>query len=270
MVSFNFIRKKKKEKKKEPDATANLPTGNNDSSIPQGGAHSGYPGTGAQSFYPDNNKVDFNPEGKPGNKPAEDKISMKGNADIFTDLPEFPEVGVDQRIPLPDINLEEIPSESSALIENPNENYESSEKHEELNDKREDKEGYKKEPKIKSENASKDNLKLREGYSFNEMSDILYGVSKSDKVSENLKIKGNETFFSVPKSCFINIENYREIIKKIEIISAMVSDSIAVKDRLDEIKIHENRDIKELYNSLAGLNKIFITIDDILGRQEKG
>jgi len=87
--------------------------------------------------------------------------------------------------------------------------------------------------------------------------------------AEPSRKRHEEILFRTPVSCFLNIRSFREIAKEMEIIICVANDTLAVKARLESIKQQEDEQIKWLYNSLEGLHKKIMTIDDALGRQER-
>ncbi|OIO64062.1 hypothetical protein AUJ83_00240 [Candidatus Woesearchaeota archaeon CG1_02_33_12] len=70
----------------------------------------------------------------------------------------------------------------------------------------------------------------------------------------------------VKGSVFINVNDYKEVLNDINLIEGVIKESESVIIKLNKIKINENNELKELNDSLCGLHKKIIFIDDILSK----
>ena len=81
------------------------------------------------------------------------------------------------------------------------------------------------------------------------------------------KIKTAEKrIFSPKKPVFVNVKSYQGISNEINIIATILEESGEVVNRLNNIKTRENNELKKMHDSLDGLNKKIILVDDILSK----
>ncbi len=81
------------------------------------------------------------------------------------------------------------------------------------------------------------------------------------------KIKtADERTFSPKKPVFVNVKSYQGISDEINLVTTILEESEDVVNRLNNIKIRENNELKKLHDSLDGLNKKIIAVDDILSK----
>jgi len=81
------------------------------------------------------------------------------------------------------------------------------------------------------------------------------------------KIKTAEKrIFSPKKPVFVNVKSYQGISNEINIIATILEESEEVVNRLNNIKTRENNELKKMHDSLDGLNKKIILVDDILSK----
>lgn len=87
------------------------------------------------------------------------------------------------------------------------------------------------------------------------------------KISLPSKIKMPEKrAFNPKKPVFVNVKSYQEISNEINLVTNILENSEEVVKRLDNIKIRENNELKKMHDSLEGLNKKIIAVDDILSK----
>ena len=87
------------------------------------------------------------------------------------------------------------------------------------------------------------------------------------KISLPSKIKMPEKrTFNPKKPVFVNVKSYQEISNEINLVTAIIEESEEVVNRLNNIKIRENNELKKMHDSLEGLNKKIIAVDDILSK----
>ena|GEM_PF-4934772 len=72
--------------------------------------------------------------------------------------------------------------------------------------------------------------------------------------------------FSPKKPVFVNVKSYQGISDEISVITAILENSEEVISRLNSIKVRENNELKKMHDSLDGLNKKIILVDDILSK----
>ncbi len=81
------------------------------------------------------------------------------------------------------------------------------------------------------------------------------------------KIKtADERTFSPKKPVFVNVKSYQGISDEINLVTTILEESEDVVNRLNNIKTRENNELKKLHDSLDGLNKKIIAVDDILSK----
>ncbi|MBU4493108.1 MAG: hypothetical protein KKA61_01960 [Nanoarchaeota archaeon] len=84
-------------------------------------------------------------------------------------------------------------------------------------------------------------------------------------VPKKIKTAEKRTF-SPKKPVFVNVKSYQEISNGINLVTNILENSEEVVKRLDNIKIREDNELKKMYDSLDGLNKKIIAVDDILSK----
>jgi len=91
---------------------------------------------------------------------------------------------------------------------------------------------------------------------------------KTEKeVSLPAKIKISErNIFNPKKPVFVNVRSYQGISNEINVVVNILEESEEVVKRLNNIKIRENNELKKMHDSLEGLNKKIITVDNILSK----
>lgn len=72
--------------------------------------------------------------------------------------------------------------------------------------------------------------------------------------------------FNSKKPVFVNVKSYYGISNEINVVINILENSEEVLKRLDSIKIRENNELKKMHDSLEGLNKKIIAVDDILSK----
>lgn len=87
------------------------------------------------------------------------------------------------------------------------------------------------------------------------------------KVSLPAKVKVPERrAFNPKKPVFVNVRSYQGISNEINVVINVLENSEEVVKRLNNIKIKENNELKKMHDSLEGLNKKIIAVDDILSK----
>ena len=87
------------------------------------------------------------------------------------------------------------------------------------------------------------------------------------KVSLPAKIKIPEReIFNPKKPVFVNVKSYQGISNEINVVVNILENSEEVIKRLNNIKIREDNELKKMHDSLEGLNKKIIAVDDILSK----
>lgn len=90
---------------------------------------------------------------------------------------------------------------------------------------------------------------------------------KEEKRFTPEKIKTEDKrIFSLKKPVFVNIKSYQGISNEINVVINILENSEEVVKGLNNIKIRENNELKKMHDSLEGLNKKIITVDDILSK----
>jgi len=101
----------------------------------------------------------------------------------------------------------------------------------------------------------------------NEVPMMLMKEDTEKKVSLPSKIKMPEReAFNPKKPVFVNVRNYQGISNEINVVINILENSEEVVKRLNNIKIKENNELKKMHDSLEGLNKKIIAVDDILSK----
>ena len=72
--------------------------------------------------------------------------------------------------------------------------------------------------------------------------------------------------FNPKKPVFVNVKSYQGISNEINAVVNILKNSEEVIKRLNNIKIRENNELKKMHDSLEGLNKKIIAVDDILSK----
>ncbi len=87
------------------------------------------------------------------------------------------------------------------------------------------------------------------------------------KISLPAKIKMPEKrVFNPKKPVFVNVKSYKGILNEICVVINILENSEEVVKRLNNIKIRESNELKEMHDSLEGLNKKIIAVDNILSK----
>jgi len=89
--------------------------------------------------------------------------------------------------------------------------------------------------------------------------------AKKRFVPEKIKTTERRTV-SPKKPVFVNVKSYQGISNEIDVIINILENSEEVVKRLNNIKIRENNELKKMHDSLDGLNKKIIAVDDILSK----
>lgn len=90
-------------------------------------------------------------------------------------------------------------------------------------------------------------------------------AEKEISLPAKIKIPERRTFSS-KKPVFVNVKSYQGISDEISIITTIIEESEDIVNRLNNIKTRENNELKKLHDSLDGLNKKIIAVDDILSK----
>ena len=227
---------------------------------------------------------------------AEEKIEIKQeiqvpepetSGEMLTDLPEFPTMAEEDISPLPKLEplseLEKseirIPSLGETYVERPVIHPEKNImlKFDDLKKKFEEQEIGKEielpseveEPEIEKEIEFPPELggEFEEPISREEVEPIVSLNEEAEKKFLSKKIKTAEKrTFNPKKPVFVNVKSYQGISDEIIVVTAILKDSGEVVDKLYNIKIRENNELKKMHDSLDGLNKKIILVDDILSK----
>ena len=97
---------------------------------------------------------------------------------------------------------------------------------------------------------------------------IMVGEETKKEISLPAKIKIPEKrIFSSKKPVFVNVKRYQGISDEINLVIKIIEGSEEIVNRLNNIKTRENNELKKLHDSLDGLNKRIILVDDILSKR---
>jgi len=93
------------------------------------------------------------------------------------------------------------------------------------------------------------------------------GSLKEEEKFAPEKIKTEDKrIFNPKKPVFVNVKSYQEISNEINVVVNILENSEEVVKRLNNIKLKENNELKKMHDSLEGLNKKIIIVDDILSK----
>lgn len=206
---------------------------------------------------------------------------------MLTDLPEFPTMAEEDISPLPKLEplseLEKseirIPSLGEKSVEKPVMHPEKDImlKFDDLKKEFEEQEIEKEielppeveEPEIEKEIELPPELgeEFKELISREEFEPVVSLKEEAEKRFVPKKIKTAEKrIFSPKKPVFVNVKSYQGISNEINIIATILEESGEVVNRLNNIKTRENNELKRMHDSLDGLNKKIILVDDILSK----
>lgn len=90
-------------------------------------------------------------------------------------------------------------------------------------------------------------------------------IKKENHVQEKIRTLEKKPL-QVRGSVFIDVKDYKEVLNDINLIECVIKESESVIIKLNKIKTNENSELKELNDSLNGLHKKIIFIDDILSK----
>ncbi len=172
-----------------------------------------------------------------------------------TELPEFPTAVEEEVTPLP--TLSTIKDFSKQDIEIPSIEQEHLEKptiHPEKNIT----------PKV---DEVKEKVKEQKKEKKIELPPMLKEEIKKEKYVPEKSNTLERKSVQVEKSIFVNIKDYKEVLRNMNLVESIIKESERVIVKLDKIKIDEDNELKILQNSLDGLHKKIIFVDDILIRR---
>ncbi len=108
---------------------------------------------------------------------------------------------------------------------------------------------------------------FKEPISREEVEPVVSLNEEAEKKFTPKKIKtAEERTFNPKKPVFVNVKSYQGISDEIIVITAILKESEEVVDKLSNIKTRENNELKKMHDSLDGLNKKIILVDDILSK----
>ena len=90
-------------------------------------------------------------------------------------------------------------------------------------------------------------------------------IKKENHVQEKIRTLEKKPL-QVRGSVFIDVKDYKEVLNDINLIECVIKESESVIIKLNKIKTNENSELKELNDSLNGLHKKIIFMDDILSK----
>ncbi|MBU4283748.1 MAG: hypothetical protein KJ968_01455 [Nanoarchaeota archaeon] len=90
-------------------------------------------------------------------------------------------------------------------------------------------------------------------------------VEKTSSLPAKTEISERK-IFNPKKPVFVNVKSYQGISDEINLVTAILEESEEIVNRLNSIKIRENNELKKLHDSLDGLNKKIIAVDNILSK----
>jgi len=91
-------------------------------------------------------------------------------------------------------------------------------------------------------------------------------VEKDIPLPTKIKMPEKEVFNNPREPVFVNVKKYCGISNEINLTINITQISGEVVKRLNSIRIRESNELKKLHDSLDGLNKKIITVDDILSK----
>lgn len=174
---------------------------------------------------------------------------------MFAELPEFPTMEEEEISPLPKIEpLNELENSEINMPSLGETYFEKAAMHPEKSIV----------PKFDEFNEEVEEQETEEE---NEVPIMLTKEDTEKKVSLPAKIKMPEReAFNPKKPVFVNVRRYQGISNEINVIINILENSEEVVKRLNSIKIKEDNELKKMHDSLEGLNKKIITVDDILSK----
>jgi len=91
-------------------------------------------------------------------------------------------------------------------------------------------------------------------------------VEKDIPLPTKIKMPEKEVFNNPRGPVFVNVKKYCGISNEINLAINIMQISGEVVKRLNSIRVRESNELKKLHDSLDGLNKKIITVDDILSK----
>jgi len=193
-------------------------------------------------------------EEKRGIKEETQPLTPKEPANMLTELPEFPRMEEEEINPLPKL-------EPSSGLENSEINMPSLEesfigKHVIHPEKNMAPEFGELKKEVEGQEIKKE-IELP--------SELKEGVEGNISLPAKIKMPERRTF-NQKKPVFVNVKSYYEISNHINVVTTLIEESEKVVTNLNSVKIRENNELKKLHDSLDGLNKKIIAVDNILSK----